>query len=156
MTGDPHIRGAHGDHADFKGIDHGIYCLLSTQRLALNVQFEHAQFFTPYSKMLVKGSWIRHVFWTMQTGRGELLRLPLNAYNPEFNHSKAARTVVVHDVEIIFEPKSGVKQGALTVRTPAWRTRAEVTKGPPHWGILRVNVDVQPMYATATDAVAPQ
>ena len=72
LTGDPHITGAHGDHADIKGADGGIYSLLSTQRLSLAVRFEHDDFTTPYSKQLVHGSWVRAAFWVLRLRSGEL------------------------------------------------------------------------------------
>mmetsp|Transcript_66131 Transcript_66131/g.174579 ORF Transcript_66131/g.174579 Transcript_66131/m.174579 type:complete len:150 (-) Transcript_66131:188-637(-) len=46
-------------------------------------------------------------------------------------------------------------QGALTLTTQTWRSRATVTKGPPHWGLLRMDVSVQPLYNTVAHAVAP-
>ena len=53
LTGDPHLTGAHGDHADVKGADGGIYSLLSAPRLSVAVRFEHDDFKTPYSKQLI-------------------------------------------------------------------------------------------------------
>ena len=61
ITGDPHVHGAHGDSFDFKGEHGGIYVLLSTARLSLSARFVHEGFTTPYSKLHVRGSWIRSV-----------------------------------------------------------------------------------------------
>ena len=149
IKGDPHIRGAHGDRADFKGEHLGIYVVLSTKLLSLAVQFEHDKFFTRHSKMWVKGSWIRHAYWTIRTSGGRLLKIELDAHHPKFNGSATAQVSVFEDVHFSFDHKT------LTVRTPTWRTKAEVTKGWPHWGKLRMNIEVQPLYDTATDMVAP-
>eukprot|EP00966_Prymnesium_polylepis_P027168 628365-Prymnesium_polylepis.1 len=97
ITGDPHIRGAHGDRTDFKGEHLGIYVILSTKHLSLAVQFEHDTFFTPYSKMWVRGSWIRHAYWTIRTSGSRLLTVELDAHQPKFNGSAAARLSVVDD-----------------------------------------------------------
>eukprot|EP00966_Prymnesium_polylepis_P020734 477263-Prymnesium_polylepis.1 len=47
------------------------------------------------------------------------------------------------------ERKRGTMQGALTVSTATWRTRATATKGPPHWGTLRMDVTIQPLLSTS-------
>ena len=35
VGGDPHLKGAHGDEADFKGENHGVYNLLSARDFSL-------------------------------------------------------------------------------------------------------------------------
>ena len=67
IDGDPHITGAHGDKADVKGEDGGIYSLLSAEDVSLAVRFEHDDFHTPYSKQLVHGSWVRAAFWVVRS-----------------------------------------------------------------------------------------
>ena len=130
--------------------NHPIPVLSLTRRfLSLAVLFEHASFFTPHSKMWVQGSWIRRAFWTVRAHDGRLLKIDLNAHHPKFKGSSAPATSKVADVSFAFDGK------ALTVRTPLWRTRAQVTRGAPHYGHLRMNVEVQPLYDTAADAVAP-
>ena len=79
------MRGADGDVFDFKGAHGGIYVLLSTQRLSLSARFEHATFKTPYSKLLVHGSWISNVYWTVRTASGKLLTVQFDARLPSFN-----------------------------------------------------------------------
>ena len=71
IDGDPHITGAHGDKADVKGEDGGIYSLLSAEDVSLAVRFEHDDFHTPYSKQLVHGSWVRAAFWVVRLPAGE-------------------------------------------------------------------------------------
>ena len=156
ITGDPHVRGADGDSFDFKGEHLGIYVLLSTKLLSLAAQFEHSRFFTPHSKLWVHGSWMRQLFWTIRTRGGRLLQTQLDSRRPTLNGSAVTRTVIIEDIRFAF--KAGHGHGTLavlTVTTAAWRTRAEVTKGAPHRGHLRINVQLQPLHDIATDAVAP-
>ena len=81
IDGDPHITGAHGDKADVKGEDGGIYSLLSAEDVSLAVRFEHDDFHTPYSKQLVHGSWVRAAFWVVRLPAGEgLLRVNYSAH----------------------------------------------------------------------------
>jgi len=149
ISGDPHILGAHGDRADFKGEDRGTYVLLSTARLSLAVMFEHDKFLTPHSRLWVQGSWIRSVYWTIRTGAGRLLHISLNAHNPVWNGSSTTRTTLLDDVRFSFRDKT------LAVQTPDWHTKAVVTKGAPHWGKLRMDVEVTPQRGAASGAVAP-
>ena len=145
------VRGAHGDVFDFKGAHGGIYVLLSTQQLSLSARFEHETFMTPHSKLRVHGSWIRQVYWTVRTAGSKLLKLQLDAHWPSFNRSMRA----IDDLRFAFDPPRRAMRGALTVSTPAWRTRATVTKGAPHWGKLRIDVTVLPLRAKTVHAVAP-
>lgn len=165
------MRGAHGDRAgkpfspcvehfvfgshlspaisDFKGEDGGIYVILSTRDISLAVGVKHATFLSPFSKLWVHGSWIRHVYWTVSTSMGRLLCVHLDAHNPMFNGSAAPTTSVVDDVRFIFNDYT------LSVITSTWRTKAQVTKGRPHFGHLRINIEVQPLYDVVLDSVAP-
>lgn len=110
---------------------------------------EHSSFFSPYSKVWVHGSWIRKVYWTIRTSVGRVLHAQLNAHHPKFNGSTSATSSVIDDVHFHFDGK------ALTVSTPTWRTKAVVTKGKPHYGQLRINIEIQPLYDVASDPVAP-
>lgn len=122
---------------------------LSARDLSLAVGVEHATFFTPYSKLWVHGSWIRHVYWVMRTSLGHLLHIHLNAHHPSFNGSKASSTVIIDGIRISFNRK------VIEVRTPTWRTTAMVTRGMPHPGHLRINVEIQPLHDVGLDDVAP-
>ena len=66
-----------------------------------------------------------------------------------FNGSTASATRVVDDVHFAFSGKT------LTVTNSQWRTRAKVTKGAPHYGLLRMDIECQPLYETVTDEVRP-
>mmetsp|Transcript_20134 Transcript_20134/g.44944 ORF Transcript_20134/g.44944 Transcript_20134/m.44944 type:complete len:239 (-) Transcript_20134:671-1387(-) len=150
MTDDPHILGAHLDRFDFKGKDGGVYVLLSTGRLSFAVRVEHVSFRTPFSKLTVRGSLMRHAYWTVKTDRGQLLAAHLDARHPAFNGSTAARKAFVDDVRFTFDGK------ALTVATSAWSAKAKVTRGGPHWGLLRLRVEVRALLRDAEfGAVAP-
>lgn len=156
ITGDPHITGAHGDSADFKGADGAIYCLLSTQRLSMNARFEHARFKSPYSKLIVYGSWIRNAYWIIRTNRNRQVNIRLDARLPSFNGSTASSTAMIDDVKVSFSAPKGAMRGAISVRTPQWFTSAEVTKGRPHFGQVRITIKIQPLYNMSKSRVAPQ
>ena len=44
------MSGAHGEEADFKGVDGGVYNVLSARNMSLNVMVQHDVFNTPHSK----------------------------------------------------------------------------------------------------------
>lgn len=136
-------------YSDFKGEDGGMYVLLSTRNLSLAMGIEHSNFFTPHSKLWVHGSWIRHAYWVVRTWRGSLLYIGFHAQHPMFNNSRKPSASMIDDVHIKFDSVS------LTVTTSYWRTRATVTRGRPHNGQLRINIDVQPLYDIMSDPVSP-
>ena len=178
LTGDPHITGAHGDHADIKGADGGIYSLLSTQRLSLAVRFEHADFTTPYSKQLVHGSWVRAAFWVLRLGSGELLRVAYDARHRGKAELEVlgggGRRVSAHTLGKGGAPdtysgsafkyeRGGVgvaldtKKHVLTVRDRRWLTTVEATDAKPHPKQLRMNVKISKVSGGSrmVSAVAP-
>ena len=82
-AGDPHLKGAHGDEADFKGEDHGVYNYLTAKNISLNVLVEHDTFRSPYSKLDVNGSWVRGAFHVLRTGTSaRLLHVHFLAADP--------------------------------------------------------------------------
>ena len=86
-------------------------------------------------------------------GMNKTVTLALDARDPQLNGSSVARTILVGDVRFKFEGNRGKsKLTALTVTTPTWKTTAEVTKGAPHWGLLRIDITVHPLYATSSGA----
>jgi len=149
ISGDPHVRGGHGDSFDFKGEHNGIYVLLSTPDLSISARFVHSSFFTPYSKLRVHGSWIKQVFWKVRTRHGQVLHTDLLASSPRFNGSTARITKTVDDVTFHFDER------ALAVTSPLWFTRATVQKGNPHPGHERISVTVRPLYNLKHSKVAP-
>ena len=162
------MRGADGDRFDFKGEHGGIYILLSTQHLSLAGRFFHSAFKSPFSKLKVRGSFIRAAYWTVRTGRSKLVKVAFSAggvptmqredgaLRPIFNRSSSVQVKVIDDIRLIFEPPHGPLKGTLAVITPKWRTRVLATKGAPHWGQLRMDVQTQPLFDVASDTVAPQ
>ena len=123
--------------------------LLSASRLSLGAQFEHQRFFTPYSKLFVQGSWIRHAYWTLHTARGRLLKVDFSAHEPTFNGSRHPKTVSIDDVTVRFDGHE------MVIVAAGWRTRAKATRGAPHWGLPRLDIVVQPLYNVARSAIAP-
>ena len=164
LTGDPHLTGAHGDHADVKGADGGIYSLLSAPRLSVAVRFEHDDFKTPYSKQLIHGSWVRAAFWVVRLRAPNPAVVRVAYELSKMNLHRARASVVVLDgtsnnasqlahlrLEVGGETFSrgelfvGLSKGAssknpetrrpiLTVRTAAWLTTATATNDYPHRG----------------------
>lgn len=153
MTGDPHAHGAHGDRFDFKGNHLGIYVLLSTKHLSLAAKFERKKFYTPFSKLWVHGSWIRHAYWTIWTTHHRLVHVTFDGTRVHLNGSVVPASHAVDDVDLSFTAKGPAK--ALTITNRLWRTRVEATKGAPHWGKLRMSVQVQPLYDITWEAVSP-
>ena len=174
LTGDPHLTGAHGDHADVKGADGGIYSLLSAPRLSVAVRFEHDDFKTPYSKQLIHGSWVRAAFWVvrLRAPNPAVVRVAYELSKMNLNHAHAS--VVVLDgtsnnasqlshlrLEVGGETFSrgelfvGLSQRILTVRTAAWLTTAKGTNLHPHWGVKRMDVQVKTRSRAALRPVAP-
>ncbi|KAL1496838.1 hypothetical protein AB1Y20_014424 [Prymnesium parvum] len=142
ITGDPHVRGAHGDSFDFKGADGGIYVLLSAPHLSLAAQFKHETFLTGYSKLWVHGSWIKQVYWTIRTA-SNFLNATFDVDNPRFNGTRHSTRHEVESVRFAFRGNS------LTVTTPQWVTRATAHAGRPHPGLRRLHVSIQPRGAHA-------
>ena len=153
MGGDPHARGAHRDTFDFKGQHLGIYVLLSTKFLSLAVQFVHEKFLTPFSKVWVRGSWIRHAYWTIRTNHGRLVKVQFDAHAPTLNGSAVPAQAAVDDVRLSYSSRGPIK--TLIVVTRHWWTSVKASRGAPHWGTLRMSVDMQPLYDVTRDAVAP-
>ena len=184
LTGDPHLTGAHGDHADVKGADGGIYSLLSAPRLSVAVRFEHDDFKTPYSKQLIHGSWVRAAFWVVRLRAPNPAVVRVAYELSKMNLHRARASVVVLDgtsnnasqlahlrLEVGGETFSrgelfvGLSEGAssknpetrrpiLTVRTAAWLTTAKATNDYPH-GVTRMDVRVKTRSRAVLRPVAP-
>mmetsp|Transcript_31070 Transcript_31070/g.91234 ORF Transcript_31070/g.91234 Transcript_31070/m.91234 type:complete len:291 (-) Transcript_31070:360-1232(-) len=170
---DPHIRGAHGDTADFKGKHHAVYNALSARNLSVNLLLEHANFRTPHSKLTVHGSWVRAAFLTVRTARrGRLIQVFFHSSDPhraimtegctapycrdgrENSSSRlvlaeGGRPLVVENVRVVLSRKT------LTLTDGRWRAVSRSTNAAPHWGQLRMQVEVTPTYAVDRDPVPP-
>jgi len=172
ITGDPHLRGAHGGDADFKGGHRAVYSALSAKNLSVNLMTEHDSFVTPFSRLGVHGSWVRaifHTIWTRATGR--VLRVFFHAIDPHraiitegctapfcrdghghgqrYEVRDGARPFIAENVHVSLRRKT------LTVATGQWLTTSSSTVGLPHPGKLRMNLEVKPTYAVDYDPVAP-
>jgi hypothetical protein len=171
-SGDPHLKGAHGDEADFKGEHRAIYNLLSAKNVSLNVKTEHDTFLTPFSKLNVHGSWIRAAFATIRTARtGRTLQVfqpasrndavvteSCTAPECQNNSSTDKRHVLVEGSAHPFVAENvrislGARR-ALTIDTGLWHISTQATSGMPHPGKPRINVEIRPTYAVKHDIVA--
>ena len=169
ISGDPHIKGAHGDKADFKGINGAVYNALSARNLSLNLKFEHSTFLTPFSKLNVHGSWVRAAFHTLRTGKsGRILQVFYHSVDPHratitegctapyCKSTNGTRWVlaggavpfVVENVHVSLARKT------LVVSTGQWLTTSRSTVGRPHIGKLRMHVEIKPTYPEGRDPVA--
>ena len=64
-----------GGTADFKGRDGGVYNVLSARNVSLNALFTHETFISPYSKLVVHGSWLKAVYATLRGVSGAVMRV---------------------------------------------------------------------------------
>lgn len=172
VSGDPHVKGAHGEEADFKGENNGIYNMLSARNISLNLMIQHDTFRTPYSLLDVHGSWVRATFHTVRTSRsGQLLHIDFRTSNP--HHAIIAegciaphcvglaqgnkRRVLTEGAQpfVVENVKVSLHQNKLTVFNGQWTTSAKATEGRPHWHKERINVEIKPTYAVDYDPIAP-
>jgi len=175
ISGDPHIKGAHGDEADFKGEHRGVYNVLSARNFSLSLRIEHDTFTTPFSRLNVHGSWVRAAFHTVRTIRtGRLLRILFLAAEPHravitegcappdwhdrlCNSSRAHIYAQLTDGGPPFaleNVKVSLRRKVLTVANGQWRTSCASTVGAPHVGKLRMNAEIKPTYAEEYDSVS--
>ena len=166
LEGDPHLFGADGDRADFRGDDHAVYNVLSARDLSLSVRLEHSDYTSPYSKQLIHGSWVRAAFWVIRTRRSHsLLKISWEARVDraylELLNGTSGKTQHIELPKHMREPfhVDGVRiertKSTLTVKTPRWLTYVKKEWWNPHPNILRMNIKIHPTRATARDAVAP-
>jgi len=178
VTGDPHMKGAHGGEADFRGQHGKVYNLLSARNVSVNALFEHRHFVTPYSKVSVNGSWVMAVYISLDTSCSTLsvaygaraphratlqrrLRAPPRV-QPASTASSAPQSVLPAQFSITDGPAAtgarlvdGVRlsllKRTLRVEHPFWRVSVEATSGHPHLGQKRINVKITPTYAVDLD-----
>ena len=166
LEGDPHLFGADGDRADFRGDDHAVYNVLSARDLSLSVRLEHSDYTSPYSKQLIHGSWVRAAFWVIRTRRSHSwLKISWEARVDraylELLNGTSGKTQHIELPKHMREPfhVDGVRiertKSTLTVKTPRWLTYVKKEWWNPHPNILRMNIKIHPTRATARDAVAP-
>eukprot|EP00966_Prymnesium_polylepis_P332568 7388056-Prymnesium_polylepis.1 len=152
LTGDPHAHGAHGDSFDIKGEHKGIYVVLSTASLSLALQMVHDTFLSPYSKVWIHGSWVRHAYWVIRTRHGVVLRVAFHADKPRsfvVNGNTTIKPFALDDVSMTLKGRK------FTIVNAEWRTWVESTISHPHPNKLRMNTWVQPLYDTRRGCAAP-
>ena len=171
MTGDPHIRGAHGDTADFRGAHKGVYNLLSAKNFSVNIKVEDDNFTSPYSKLRVRGSWIRATFYAIRTARtGRQLQVFFHARDPRraiitegctapycrdapggrrLELADGGPPLVIENVRMTLDRKN------LRLGNGQWLTSAKSTRFYPHLRKLRMDVLIKATYQERRDPVAP-
>jgi len=171
ITGDPHLKGAHGEEADFRG-EHGAkYVALSARNFSLNLLIEHNTFHTPYSKLDVHGSWVRAAFQTVRTSAtSRLVHIFFHAVDPHRAIITEGCTAPYcrdghpghrHELRDGAAPfvaenlRVSLRHKVLTVANGQWLTTSESSVGAPHVHSLRMNVEIRPTHAVCYDAVKP-
>ena len=179
IGGDPHIKGASGGEADFKGEDGKYYNLLSSRNVTVNALFEHRNFSTPYSRLQVHGSWVMGVFLLLSTARSTL-RIPFLVRHPHdvfvsrslssprgtesYNHTRTGVSARQREQLHVREGSGPIwvdgvrfslQKRTLRVENPFWQVIAKSTLSYPHFWQLRANVWLMPRYAIDLDPVAP-
>jgi hypothetical protein len=166
LAGDPHMVGADGDQADFKGEDRAVYNILSAANVSFQIRVVHDNFTTPFSKLSVRGSWIHSAYSVLRTASGRLLRMEFNAVTP----SQAAIHVYVPaqtgyaciqerltsmHAKKIDNVVVSLFSRTLTIEAFPWRLAAESTRSHPHFNKLRMNVGIQLLSWAPLVTVAP-
>jgi hypothetical protein len=165
VSGDPHLKGAHGEEADFKGEHRAVYNVLSAKNLSFNLLVEHDIFRTSYSKLNVHGSWVRASLHVIRTARsGRLLHVFFHAIDPriaivtEVCNGRACQRHELRKNAPSFKIENlivSLHRRRLTVTTGQWTTTSVSTVGRPHPGRLRMNVEMKTTYRVDDDHVAP-
>jgi len=173
ISGDPHIHGAHGDRADFKGADGGVYSALSARNFSLNIKIVHDNFTSPHSKLNVQGSWIRAALHAVRTARtGRRLQIFFHAKDPHraivtegctAPYCKDAppgvgrRTVVKEGAPdlVVENVRVRLVRKTLLVANGQWLTSSHSTWYYPHPRKLRMDVAIEATYQEHLDPVAP-
>ena len=133
---------------------------------------EHDTFRTPFSKLSVRGSWIRAAFHTVRTRQtGRLLQIFFHGVDPHRavitegctapicsdGKAGAHRHVLIEGAQPFQAEnlKVALQRKTLSVANGEWHTTVESTVSAPHQGKLRVNIEVKPTHAVCYNAVSP-
>ena len=162
LNGDPHILGAEGDAFSMRGEHLGIYNMLSAPNTSFNAQFKWLPFDSPYSRVKVNGTFARIASWVLRTPRtGQQVRASFLAGTPHSaNVYVGQRAVTLSDAvggpaNLELEGLSiSLAKKTLTVTTPQWRMVAQSQVGYPHWGTLRLRLQVTALYHVCSDLSA--
>ena len=153
ITGDPHVTGAHSDRFSLRGEDGGIYCMLSAPNVSLNAQFELQTFTTLWSKMTIRGSFVRNAFFVLRTPKtGHMLQVAFYAREPHqavVDNSQVGRFLLGNGASpfIVEGINISLRRKKLTVELGGrWRISAESTNTRPHPNVTRMNIRVTSLY----------
>ena len=126
-SGDPHVKGFHGDKFDFKGLRDTIYNLLSASHVTLNALFQHKDYYDAGPKhRLVHGSYMTAGFAAIKTNANRLLnigydatravfiKVAVNGTEPSASAYKAPFSMTVDDVSVALADR------VATIATPEW------------------------------------
>lgn len=155
----PHVVGADSDLFSMRGEHLGIYNMLSAPNASFNTQLKWLPFDTPFSRVKVNGTFARIASWVLRTPRtGQQVHAQFLAGTP---HSSSVyigkQTVTLSDAagglaNLELEGVSiSLAKKTLTVTTPQWRILAQSQVGYPHWGTLRLKLQVTSLYHVCDD-----
>jgi hypothetical protein len=82
LFGDPHLHGAHGGLADFRGKDNQVYSMVSAPNISFAMRVKDTDFLLP--RQLVHGSFFTNAYFTVRTQDGSLLHVSIDAAKPGF------------------------------------------------------------------------
>ena len=144
-----------------------MYNLLSARNVSLNALFTHETFNTPFSKLIVLGSWLKAIFVTMRGRSNNIVRAHFIAGH-EQNVARVSYQLAgqVRDLErglllaghemVMDGVRLRLRKNKLMIRHPFWLIEARSSDAAPHRGVARLDIKIRPMYAVDKDAVAPQ
>uniref|UniRef100_A0A7S4BUE4 VWFD domain-containing protein n=1 Tax=Chrysotila carterae TaxID=13221 RepID=A0A7S4BUE4_CHRCT len=160
---DPHLHLAHGARADFRGEHNKTFAVLSAKDVAFNVKFLESDF--RWNKRIVHGTKMSAAYWVIRTSSGKLVKIEyehasksgalaqIEGGNSSIAVRSGAPAVVIDNVLISMSGKT------VTVTVlRKWRLSATVAPFP--FGSLNrkkvlININIEPLYDAAHDAVAP-
>jgi len=157
IAGDPHMRGAHGETADFRGEHNAHFNLLSSRNFSLNALFQVIRYRATYSKRIINGSFVRAAFWTIRNIEDRTIHVEFRSTvatvrlgRRQFWVKHGAPPFVAGDVRV-----SVTGRRTVTVSNRRWRSSATSSWSYPHAYVLRLRVVIRPLYDTSMDPVAP-
>jgi hypothetical protein len=143
ITGDPHIRFAHGGYADFRGVNNTYYVLLSAPGVQFAALTTDTEFLLPRPQF-VKGSFFTRAAWTLRGKSGCEYGIVTDATGVGFSvvHPNSSLIVDKQHIWQVWEYDAirvGSKQLTVYVRAHGWEvnvTRKPIynyVSGPSHW-----------------------
>lgn len=143
ITGDPHIRFAHGGRADFRGVNNTFYVLLSAPGVQFAALTTDTEFLLPRPQF-VRGSFFTRAAWTLRGTSGREYGIVTDAGGVGFRvvHPNSSLIVDKQRIWQVWEYDSirvASKQLTVYVRAHGWEvnvTRKPIynyVSGPSHW-----------------------